>query len=931
MSVIRASRCATAGFMRRKLRTVCLSLITAIVLCATPPAAAQTTATEGVRSYVIDNGVLRVTVETRGQAIAGDREELLRNGSRPAVTLATDADFEVNVMFTDWQAPGTINNAENPVALTKAFFAVERAEISNLPDGGRQLEILMKGDQHPILLRVVYELPAGKNYCRRSIAVRDTSFGHHFLRQLWPLNLICSDVKDVIHAGGFGQPIAVRLGTGGAFFGLENPVGENRSVSGTSGVLVRCGVDVGHRIRGEWRESGTAVVGLTPDANVKRHFFEYVDDIQIAAPRPFTLYNTWYDLRSPEYPRVPPENYMSERSSRAMAELLRTKMMHKYGIRLDAFVLDDGWDVYKSDWQLRAAQWPNGLKPLAEDLATSGTGLGIWYGPTGGYSFHRQRIGWMKEHGYEIVGDQMCVGGKNYHALLDRRVTDMVRDDSVTYFKWDGIQFSCSEPDHGHPIDVYSRTAIMDSVVTLCRDVRAVNPAVFLNITSGTWLSPWWVQYANTIWMQGEDYGYADVPSISDRDAAITYRDFVLYDDFRQKDLWFPMSNLMTHGIIKGKLELLGSPEESLDKFADDVVLYVARGIAMYELYVSPDILSEGEWRVLGESLLWARDRFPTLMRTDMIGGNPLRREAYGYFHGAGSRAILAARNPFIIPQTLNVDLTTTLGMTAGAHDLVIERVYPDRWVSPKLYAQGEKVELPLDGYETAIYELYPLQEAKAPLLAGAVFDETIARSGEYVFRFRSADSEVKLLNPRLVAGAAAAEQSLAQLVRDVREESARTLSGSVRQDQTPAGKYSFEATVEIPPDCPDAMLAILSTGPAGEAKNAPVIRAIVDGRSVDVRNGNAESRSRWSTVSLPPGKHRCTIQYAAGNSGAAWNGEADCWLLVRQMDPAREIRLRPTTAFSLRPMLPQAWADGTTHRTIHLGSAAIRIAAPGR
>ena len=64
----------------------------------------------------------------------------------------------------------------------------------------------------------------------------------------------------------------------------------------------------------------------------------------------------------------------------------------------------------------------------------------------------------------------------------------------------------------------------MESVIDKCQAVRKKNPNIFLNITSGTWLSPWWVQYANTIWMQGADYGFSDVPSISQRDAAITYK-----------------------------------------------------------------------------------------------------------------------------------------------------------------------------------------------------------------------------------------------------------------------------------------------------------------------------------------------------------------------------------------------------------------------
>jgi hypothetical protein len=217
----------------------------------------------------------------------------------------------------------------------------------------------------------------------------------------------------------------------------------------------------------------------------------------------------------------------------------------------------------------------------------------------------------------------MCIGGKKYSALFQKRTTDMVKNAGVGYFKWDGIQFSCSNPTHGHPTGYYSRRAILDSVIAKCKAVRAVNPKVYLNITSGTWLSPWWMKYANQIWMQGGDYGFADVPSVSQRDASMTYKDLVLYNDFHRQDDWFPISNLMTHGIIKGALNEIGGADDPLNKFTNDAMFYFGRGVTMYELYVSPNLLSKGEWNALSKSLKWAEDRFFVLENTDMVGGDP--------------------------------------------------------------------------------------------------------------------------------------------------------------------------------------------------------------------------------------------------------------------------------------------------------------------
>jgi hypothetical protein len=531
-------------------------------------------------------------------------------GTRSSVSLETDGDFRMEVMWTEWQAPNKLNNAENPVVFTKADFLVVSHSFEESPGGARELRILLKGREMPLHSLLVYRLEPGSFYIRRQLTVIDSGGSGHFLQLLASREGSLRGKYTILKEGGFGQPAVLRSGDGGGFFGLEYPAADNLLKVTPKGLTLICSQEIGQKITKEGVAGEWVVEGLTPNVSVKHWFMKYVDRIRVAPLKPYTLYNSWYDLRSPEYPKVPPGNVMNEANIMRIIDLIRKNMIEKHRITLDAFVLDDGWDVYKSDWVLRTEQFPRGLKPISDELKKTGTSLGLWFGPIGGYSFRSQRVGWMKEHGYEITGDQMCVAGKNYSQLLTKRVTDFTEKEGVGYFKWDGIQFSCSEPDHGHPVGIYSRRAVMESVIRMCTAVREKNPAMFLNITSGTWLSPWWVKYANQIWMQGADYGYADVPSLSPRDAAITYKDMVLHEDFTLNNFWFPIANLMTHGIIKGNLEMLGGEAEPLDKFTNEALFYLARGVSMWELYISPDILTEGEWNAMSQSLLWAKDRF---------------------------------------------------------------------------------------------------------------------------------------------------------------------------------------------------------------------------------------------------------------------------------------------------------------------------------
>ncbi len=886
------------------------------------------------KALVLENAKVRFQVSVVEGKLSRERFSTTSTwskefGAEPA-TVETDGGFGLELMFTDWQAPRMPNNAENPVTLTAQDYLFERDSSFVEASGAKRLLLEFKGVNNSLLLRMDYSLEQDGSTIRRSIAVRDTSFGHHFLRWFWPRFGSVVQPAELVHAGGFGQPIALVLSTGSAFFGVEYPAAQNdtRNFEKEKSVDIKCGHEVGQLAESEWITSEPTVMGVGPTRYVKQWFFKYLDGIRVAPLKPYALYNSWYDLRSPDYPRVPIGNVMSEQSAMKMVRLLKENMIDRHGIQLDAFVLDDGWDVYQSDWVLRKEQWPNGLVPLANELAKTNTALGIWFGPTGGYSFRKYRLNWMKENGYETVGDQLCVGGAKYSALLKKRTTDFVAQDGVQYFKWDGIQFSCSEPNHGHPIDIYSRRAIMESVVSWCNAVREKDPATFLNITSGTWMSPWWVKYANTIWMQGEDYGYADVPSLSQRDGAITYRDFVLYEDFKQKGLWFPIANLMTHGIIKGKLELLGSPEEPIDKFTDDVLLYFARGVSMYELYISPDILSEAEWTSISKSLSWARDRFSTLMHTEMIGGNPLKREAYGYAHFNGKKGILAVRNPFVESTTLNVLLSPELGIEPDATQLVLECVYPNRWISPVLYRTNETVTIPLEGYETAVYEIYALSDAKGPLFAGSILGEASGTGGRNRIALYSSSFDARLLNPDAVANGQRLDVNYRQLARDLREEKTPAPVTNFNLRSRGMGSGTADLSVQVNPSSREGIIAFLVAPGDETAKDASFrVTVNVGGREVEVRSEYQEGRSQWFSFTVLPGRQSCSVTLRQTKGEPVEKARMQAWYVGRQAMPTKSMELPPEGSVQKRILPPIVVPTGELARNIKLGEVTLDIA----
>lgn len=906
---------------------------------------------DSLKIFSLSNDLVKQRIFIRkgklqGDMLSGSATWLDSLHSGP-VQVWSDANFQLKMMWTDWSAPGRQINADVQISLDKKDYIFNHYDFKD-DLGGKVLELYFNpaDPENTIQLRISYQLLRGKFYARRQIAVRDTVKKSNWLDTFISRSGKVSDgnagghrgdrIREnrIVKPGSFGQPCAIDFASGGAFFGIEYPAATTTIKAGHENTFnLFCKEIIGTIVKDQWVNSKWVVEGLAPDHYVKQWFFKYLPDISVAPDTPYALYNSWYDLRSPAFKDVAAEHIMNEKNIMHIIDLFKKNMIDPYGIHLNAFVLDDGWDVHQSDWELDKKTFPNGLKPISNELQKLGTTLGIWYGPTGGYSFRMDRINWMRNHHYEVTGygdnSMMCIGGKNYSALFQKRTTDMVRNGGVGYFKWDGIQFSCSNPDHGHPTGYYSRRAILDSVIAKCEAVRRINPNVFLNITSGTWLSPWWMAYANQIWMQGNDYGFADVPAVNQRDASMTYKDFVLYDDFKTQHEWFPISHLMTHGIIKGTLNEIGGKDDPLSKFTDDAMFYFGRGVTMYELYISPDLLNEGEWVALSRSLKWAEDRFPLLKHTDMIGGAPAKGESYGYVHFKDNRGIIAVRNPGMKAQNIRVKFDPAYGMNPEAKSLVLERVYPTHWISPDLYAAGATVSLPLGGYESAIYEIYPLDSARKPLIAGVTFQaDSASGTKQYNMEVLQSGPTVRILNPGDVTGITIDGEKMSADNITVPEKVETPVLSDKNISFKGAGiqsELTFSSQTVQP-----RFVIFLHPDNDHKGKTLPEGTLSVDGKKVDATI--QQEKGVWQVYSyvLPkdnvPGKHRFSFELNESGRSASWKGTADVWIITQQKQDGHTISVTTKQVVVERPSPPDPYEKGALKENINLGSGALSL-----
>jgi len=312
---------------------------------------------------------------------------------------------------------------------------------------------------------------------------------------------------------------------------------------------------------------------------------------------------------------------------------------------------------------------------------------------------------------------------------------------------------------------------------------------------------------------------------MAQRQSAISYRDSVLYDDFVTHKAQFPISSLMTHGIIKGKANMLGGEKEDIEDWRDEVVHYYGVGNMMYELYISPEILSAEEMDVLGNVTKWAMaNAHPLLDNTTMVGGDPAQRKPYGFVHSNAEKSIVMLRNPFVRPQTIKLKIDEENGFTKFLGDQELYIAYP--YSAPKGSARfGATLTFELGAYEEIVAEIrtaFSVNAGTGPIDSGpqVLFSPASLRRG---------------------------------------------------------ADLSLSAKVEVPDSYPQARFAVLFE--PDQEKSGLKADAVDSGKPLELTTENGgRGVWYWYFSDLPPGKH--SIELTIHSSA---HGHVSAWLITRR------------------------------------------------
>ena len=601
-----------------------------------PQGTANATAQIQGREVSLKNGIVaaRWDVSPRGMAFLEVKD--MRNGDgipgpKPAfvVSLAGGADI-LSSRMRMVQEPKIEELSANP----------QTARFSErLP--GRMITAGFEDAHHGLRAEWRAILRDGSHYVRQEVEFSA-------LRSALPISEVTMLDVDVAGAAVVGSVKGSPVTRGTWFFGIEHPLSD----SAVAGRRVRCMFKRQLPLEHGRVATYSSVMGAAVPGQMRRDFLRYVERERAHPYRTFLHYNSWFDL-----------GYFTPYDEAAAVDVIRAfgeELREKRDVVLDSFLFDDGWDNHKSFWEFNAG-FANGFTAVRETAEKFHAEPGIWLSPWGGYDGPRkERLAYGKEQGIEENAEGFVLSGPQYFKRFHEVCLGMIQKYGVNQFKFDGT---------GDASRVYPGSEFdsdFAAMISLIGDLRAVEPNLYVNLTTSTYPSPFWLRYADSIWRGGDDTEFAGVGT--NRQRWITYRDADTHKNVLERGPLYPLNSLMLHGMVYARDAEKLNDDPGHD-FSAEIQSYFGSGTQLQEMYITHSLLSEANWDELAEAARWSRRNADILVDTHWIGGDPEKLEVYGWGAWSERGGIITLRNPNQVAQSFVLDPRVAFELPGGAAD----------------------------------------------------------------------------------------------------------------------------------------------------------------------------------------------------------------------------------------------------------------------
>ena len=216
-------------------------------------------------------------------------------------------------------------------------------------------------------------------------------------------------------------------------------------------------------------------------------------------------------------------------------------------LKVDLFVLDDGWEQTMGEWQPHKTRFPNGLEPLITEMKKNNIIPGAWLSPMGIDSLSerfKNNPEWIirDETGSPIKAQWGFPAFDFVSDFYDLFVNDCKKlvDQGIRFFKWDAINtFDSTLPGLRHGTSSYSKLEIRDRyayllpfyVTRAMKELREYNEDVTVEIDLTEkercmiGLMP--LQEGKFFWMNNGGSGYNDYSTYRTKSMRTVFNQYV--------------------------------------------------------------------------------------------------------------------------------------------------------------------------------------------------------------------------------------------------------------------------------------------------------------------------------------------------------------------------------------------------------------------
>lgn len=437
------------------------------------------------------------------------------------------------------------------------------------------------------------------------------------------------------------------------------------------------------------------IIGVFPTQQRRRTFQYYLERERASPFRQYLHYNSWYDLGGE----------LTEEKLMKTANAYQSELVQKRGIKLDGFVLDDGWDdPYTDLWSPDRKRFNNGFSDLQQKIAAVGDiKLGLWVSPYGGYGGQKERLALaIKMGALPKNAKNFDMGYPGYYNLYKQICTDFMDKYGINYFKWDN---AAPYENSGRTFGNLKSTAHFMRLCQLAQELHAKDPKLFINATVGTWPSPFWLNFVDCTWRMGG----ADVSWIgkgNNRERGMNYRDGEMYKMVVERAPLYPINSMMVHGVVLGHYYQAKRTSEAGNNMTNEFRSYFALGTNLQELYLSPDLMNKKVWDDLAKCIRWSKKNAATLIDTHWVQGDPNKGEPYCYASWLNNKAVLCLRNPNDQIQNITIDIEKAFELPPnGARQYLLKSPYQDQRIQLVKAKAGNPISFVLQPFEVLVFD----------------------------------------------------------------------------------------------------------------------------------------------------------------------------------------------------------------------------------